>query len=900
MHLNFMSKDSLNSLCRRAALALSLLLCALPLPQARAAAIPEPATVLYGRIIAAGRAPFVVTEGQLEWSIRRPDGTNIALRTSIRPVNGGEFSYRLDVPHQVLAAGLNVANGVLPLRVLDETSTHYRILVNGLPARIIGPGRNAFEIAQTRRAATYQLDLEVGLEAIDSDGNGLPDWWETKYGLTDPYGDPDGDGRNNLAEFRAGSNPRQDDRSPTLETRVVTVYGDGTTGLRLRVHDSDSTAANIRYAIRTLPQNGALHLRTGPTGAAGSAPLALKVSDFFTQADVEASRLVFRHSGGTEKVSSFEVELRDENPLHPPTNSVVTLRIYRPDSTVSLAAIGSALELPYAVSGAIPIEEQQHEDNYRIGRDLKNTVWDLAGSAFPERLSVPSASLNTSQYEVLLASGVGRDSRHLIVGGLAADELIGGMEDDILVGGRGDDRLRGNGGRDLFVFRSATDGNDVIEDFNVAEQDALDFSRLLEGTSTSLTDYIRITPSGADTLVGIDANGDGSGFTDVTIRLLNRGFTAASLYELVEDGSIITPGKWLPARVTIAATLPTASENGPTAGQMRVTRTGATNLPLTVALAISGSAANGVDYQTVPNQVTIAAGQRSANIAVQPYVDALTEGPEFAEIIVQPGTNYQVGTPNTARVTIEDLAALVSIEPLEPLALKNGQVPGYFLITRSGIIDRSLLVRLTLGGTATSGVDYDSISTFINLAPNQTVALVQVTPKSTAILNGGAEYVELTIKADAAYRIGGPAAARVVIAEEMLTFGQWRSRAFPQSTGTLTAFAADDPGQHGVPNLLRYAFGLDPANPERARMPRASIREGRLQIDFFRRPDASDLEYVVEVSSDLVTWDASSTRVEAVSPATGLNDPSAVCYRATQPVTGQAKQFLRVRVIQRP
>lgn len=101
---------------------------------------------------------------------------------------------------------------------------------------------------QGSNAMTFTLGFETGAAlTYDSDGDGLPDWFETKYGLNpnDPNsagGDPDGDGRSNLQEYLLGSNPTVADSAaynakltrpsssafslkfPTIRDRVYRVY----------------------------------------------------------------------------------------------------------------------------------------------------------------------------------------------------------------------------------------------------------------------------------------------------------------------------------------------------------------------------------------------------------------------------------------------------------------------------------------------------------------------------------------------------------------------------------------------------------------------------------------------------------------------------------------------------
>lgn len=60
------------------------------------------------------------------------------------------------------------------------------------------------------RSAPYvlaQAPAAVVPASVDANHNGLPDAWEQAFGVTDPQGDPDGDGATNLQEYLAGTDP---------------------------------------------------------------------------------------------------------------------------------------------------------------------------------------------------------------------------------------------------------------------------------------------------------------------------------------------------------------------------------------------------------------------------------------------------------------------------------------------------------------------------------------------------------------------------------------------------------------------------------------------------------------------------------------------------------------------
>ena len=96
--------------------------------------------------------------------------------------------------------------------------------------------------------------------------------------------------------------------------------------------------------------------------------------------------------------------------------------------------------------------------------------------------------------------------------------------------------------------------------------------------------------------------------------------------------------------VTIVATDPLATEQSPLVGAAPDTATFVVRRseadfdnPLTVSYRIGGTASNGVDYEKLSGQVTIAAHAETAEIVVNPIDDNIAEGTETVLLTLLPG-----------------------------------------------------------------------------------------------------------------------------------------------------------------------------------------------------------------------------------------------------------------------
>src|SRR5262249_46748087 len=117
-----------------------------------------------------------------------------------------------------------------------------------------------------------------------------------------------------------------------------------------------------------------------------------------------------------------------------------------------------------------------------------------------------------------------------------------------------------------------------------------------------------------------------------------------------------------PPTVTVTSPDNQASEFPNTdTGTFRVWRTGSTARALTVSFAMSGTATNGNDYQSISTSITIPAGQSFADIPLAAIHVTVVEGDELATLTLAAGTGYTVGSPSSATVTIHDDIPAVTV-----------------------------------------------------------------------------------------------------------------------------------------------------------------------------------------------------------------------------------------------
>ncbi len=157
------------------------------------------------------------------------------------------------------------------------------------------------------------------------------------------------------------------------------------------------------------------------------------------------------------------------------------------------------------------------------------------------------------------------------------------------------------------------------------------------------------------------------------------------------------------AVVTIAPATLTVAEpvagSAPAAATFTLTRVGDTSSALTVNFTIGGTAANGVDYQTLGGTATFAAGSATATVTVNVVGDTVVDPAETVTITLTTAPGYTVGATGAAALTITDTPT--PPPPPAPPFYTNAAVVGTNLfLTGAGVPGGSQIIGVPLGSFA--------------------------------------------------------------------------------------------------------------------------------------------------------------------------------------------------------
>ncbi len=265
----------------------------------------------------------------------------------------------------------------------------------------------------------------------------------------------------------------------------------------------------------------------------------------------------------------------------------------------------------------------------------------------------------------------------------------------------------------------------------------------------------------------------GTSVQSFTIPLLNNtnrqssctivlGFNGASPAGFGTETVTILPNPL----VTIQATKPQASENGPTPGEFTVYRTGDTSPDLAVGFSVTGTATLSTDYSLSGNgvtssSVTIPSGQSSTTVTVTPVNDSTAEADETVILTLTSSTTYTTNTQSAASVTILDNDPIVSIAGTDTNASEGGD-SGLFTISRTADPSQPLTVFFTITGIARNGIDYAYLTNQITIPSGEAYKTITVAPTGSILTNSPATVI-LGLIATNTYTLGTPTNATVSI-----------------------------------------------------------------------------------------------------------------------------------------
>jgi len=126
-------------------------------------------------------------------------------------------------------------------------------------------------------------------------------------------------------------------------------------------------------------------------------------------------------------------------------------------------------------------------------------------------------------------------------------------------------------------------------------------------------------------------------------------------------------------------------------------------------------------------------------------------------------------------------------------------------------------------------------------------------------------------------------------------FEAWREQNFTAAQLSNWSLSGDtgDPAGDGIPNLTKYALGLNPNTPAASGLPapgKVSVNgKSYLTLSFTDQSGLTDITYGVQVSSDLQNWQSGAVRMDNGTTSTAV-------YRDSTAIGDAPRHFMRLSI----
>lgn len=171
---------------------------------------------------------------------------------------------------------------------------------------------------------------------------------------------------------------------------------------------------------------------------------------------------------------------------------------------------------------------------------------------------------------------------------------------------------------------------------------------------------------------------------------------------------------------------------------------------------------------TIFPRALVIASMLSAVIWSTPARNYPTYAQQLTGHIINVGSHEVAGTDATQ--SQED--PFVTITAVDAKASEAGNDTGTFTVTRYGERkDYALTVSYSIGGSATNGADYDSISSSVTIPTGQNSTDITIRPRADRRIEGN-ETVTLTLVGGSGYELGAPLEATITIADDTPSYTQ--------------------------------------------------------------------------------------------------------------------------------